>query len=624
MTNLLLDTDLTEKQRGYAGIIKISADSLMSIIDDILDFSKIDAGKMILEEISFDLRDTLEMTIDMLGMRAQEKGLKFICIVEPSVPSLLKGDPGRLRQVLTNLASNAIKFTEKGEVCIKVSLIGEEEDSCMLRFAVEDTGIGIPLDRQSRLFEDFIQADGSTTRKHGGTGLGLSISKQLAHLMGGEIGVNSEEGKGSTFWFTAAFRMEIESEDSLQAKITESLQGKNILVQDENYTNRCMLTVLLDSWNCRHTEATSSLQALEKLRTAALAGDPFDIAILDMQHSEIDIKTLSSKIKEDPTFAPTKLVMMTTDSSQGEASRLSEFGFSACLMKPVKQSSLQKTLLAVSGVTEAEVEPVPIVTRRPGTDSTRRNIRILLVEDNLVNQQVAIAILENLGFQCDLANNGVEAIAMLKNSDYHLVLMDCQMPELDGYAATRKIRQMKSDKKDIPISAMTAHAIEDDRGKCLKAGMDDYISKPVDPTKLAGLIDKWAVISAAQIESTKNETSAGAGTTDDLIFDRDTLLSNLMDDESLLKKILATFVENVPDQLADFKKALAQGDAAKAELHAHNMMGAAASVRAGPLLNAAQELEKKIKQDGLLDVDVLLAEVEGQLSRLLDALPAEV
>ncbi len=499
MTRFLLDTDLTPEQLEYAGTVRSSADSLLNIINDILDFSKIEAGKLEMEAIDFDLRATIDGISDLLVLRAEEKGLEFICLVDPEVPSLVRGDPGRLRQIILNLVNNAIKFTSRGEVTVNVKYDHEDDRRISLHFSVTDTGMGIPEDRQDELFEAFTQADASTTRKHGGTGLGLSISKRLTKMMGGKIGVKSAEGKGATFWFTAIFekqRKKDETEkkdDSFEAMV--DLRGIRVLVVDDNATSRRWLTVLLNAWQCRCEAVPEAEVALGKLLSADSMGDPFRIAILDMQMPGMAGETLGKRIRENADLDDTILVMLTSHGARGDAARLERIGFSAYLTKPVKQSLLYDCLVTALGKKPvSSTEPKGhIVTRHSIADAKRRNIRILLAEDNVTNQKVALKILEKLGFRADLALNGLEALNAVKKGAYDAVLMDCQMPAMDGYTASRKIRRLKSESRHVPIIAMTANVMQGDREKCLEAGMDDYIAKPVDPLEVQEKLQAWAI-----------------------------------------------------------------------------------------------------------------------------------
>ena len=553
MTSILLDTELSAEQREYTETIRNSGESLLTIINDILDYSKIEACTFDLENIDFDLRAAMDEVTDLVAMKAHEKGLEYVAMVHPEVPSLLCGDPGRLRQILINLVGNAIKFTEKGEVAVRVSLEDEDTTHATIRFSVTDTGIGIPQDRMDRLFKAFSQADGSTTRKFGGTGLGLTISKQLAEMMGGQIGVKSpsdcrlmigdyrlqetsqfknnnqsttnnqqsKAGLGSMFWFTGVLEKQAEGREEKIA-VPQDIKGKRILIVDDSATNRCILREQLKSWGCLYGETSSGMQALEELRLAVDNKDPYEIAIIDMQMPGINGETLGQKIKQDPDLKNIIMVMMTSMGQRGDAKRLEEIGFAAYLIKPIKQSKLYDCLAMVTGMQKeaAKKRPVEIVTRHSLSEDQKRKIRILLAEDNIINQKVVLNILKKIGYSVDAVANGKEAVKALDMIPYDIVLMDCQMPEMDGYEATREIRkiedrrQKKEDRmqekqillrneqpatsnqqqtSSIPIVAMTAHAMKGDRERCLKAGMDDYLSKPVKSQELSDVLEKWIV-----------------------------------------------------------------------------------------------------------------------------------
>ncbi|MGD8893740.1 MAG: response regulator, partial [Desulfobacterales bacterium] len=454
----------------------------------------IEAGKVDLEHIDFDLRVALDEVTELVAFKAHEKGLEYVAMVHPDVPSLLCGDPGRLRQILINLVGNATKFTETGEVSIRVTLDDEDTTHATIRFSVTDTGIGIPKDRMDRLFESFSQVDSSTTRKYGGTGLGLTISKQLAEIMGGHIGVESEEGKGSTFWFTAVLEKQPEGKYK-RVVVPGDIKGKRILIVDDNATIRYVLREQLKSWGCRYGEASSGVQALEELRQAVAGKDPFEISILDMRMPEMDGETLGKKIKQDPELKNTKLVMMTSMGQRGDARRFEDIGFSAYLTKPVKQSKLYDCLSSISGLREdtGNEQTSAIVTQYSLAEDKKRRVRILLAEDNIINQKVAISTLKKLGYTADAVANGKEAVKALEIIPYDIVLMDCQMPEMDGYEATQEIRNLKSKvlNHQVPVIAITANAMKGDREKCLNAGMDDYLSKPIYPNELSDMLEKW-------------------------------------------------------------------------------------------------------------------------------------
>ncbi|MCD4676994.1 MAG: PhnD/SsuA/transferrin family substrate-binding protein, partial [Desulfobacula sp.] len=445
MTSLLLGTKLSVEQREFTETIRTSGDSLLDIINDILDYSKIEAGKLDLENIDFDLRVTLDEAGDLIAIKAHEKDLEFINSIHHEVPSLLNGDPGRLRQILINLVGNSIKFTQKGEVAVRTSLENEDVTHVTIRFSITDTGIGIPRDRMDRLFKSFSQVDSSTTRRFGGTGLGLTISKQLAEAMGGRIGVESEEGKGSTFWFTAVFKKQPQSGEK-RIVVHDDIRGKRILIVDDNTTNRDVLREQLKLWECRYEEASGGEQALEELSRALVDKDPFKIAIIDMQMPEMDGATLGTRIKQNPDLKNTILIMMTSIGQRGDTKRLEKIGFGAYLQKPVKLSHLYDCLATVVGIHKVpdKEKPTTIITRHSLAENQKRRVRILLAEDTIINQKVALNILKKLGYRADAVANGKEAIKALEIIPYNIVLMDCQMPEMDGYEATLEIRNPES------------------------------------------------------------------------------------------------------------------------------------------------------------------------------------
>ncbi len=491
MTGLLMDTELNNEQRRYAEAVCNSGESLLAIINDILDFSKIDAGKLDLEIMDFDLRATLDDFAAMFAFRAYEKELEFICSVSPEVPAFLSGDPGRLRQILTNLTGNAIKFTAKGEVSVLVSLVSETDSDVVLLFSIKDTGIGIPKNRQNILFQKFSQVDSTTTRKYGGTGLGLAISKQLSELMGGEIGLNSAEGQGSEFWFTTRFGKQPNAPHS-RLSVTD-ITGMHLLVVDDNATNRDILTMQLKAWAVTSEEAVDGLTALSALHRARDAGNPFIGVILDMQMPGMSGAELAQAIKTDETLKDTRLILMTSRVEKGAAQRAQKAGFAAYLTKPVRQSDLYSCLTVVLSGTSLTQYPDPIINRHSIREMERCAIRILIAEDNMINQTIAIGVLEKRGFRADAAANGIEVIKALETIPYDLVLMDVQMPEMDGYETTQQIRNLKSNvlNHSIPIIAMTANAMQGDREKCLEVGMNDYVSKPISPDSLVRAINKW-------------------------------------------------------------------------------------------------------------------------------------
>lgn len=488
MSGLLLDTSLSPDQKEFTESIRTSADALLVVINDILDFSKIEAGHLEIEVIDFDLRATVESVVDLLANAAQRKHLELALIMAPEVPSLLRGDPGRLRQVLINMVGNAIKFTPQGEVVLRIEVESQTPEHATLCFAVEDTGIGISDEGKQRLFKPFSQVDGSTTRQYGGTGLGLSISKQLIEKMGGQIDLISTPGQGSTFWFRLTLPKQLNP--VVQAPILLEpgvLTGRRFLVVDDNATNRQILHYQLAYWGIREASASSGAEALAMLEAAVQEGDPYQLVVLDMQMPEMDGLTLARLIKNDPRFADLLLIMMTSLDQRSNWQALATEGIGLCLTKPVRQSQL------LDGLLNLMVQQQPITVALPVEKSTvlKTDLCILLAEDNLVNQKVALRQLAKLGYQVDIANNGQEALDAISNKVYHLVFMDCQMPQLDGYNATLELRRREVPGHRLPVIAMTAHAMQGDREKCLAAGMDDYITKPVKMEELERVLNSW-------------------------------------------------------------------------------------------------------------------------------------
>ncbi|MFQ5328867.1 MAG: nitrate- and nitrite sensing domain-containing protein [Thermodesulfobacteriota bacterium] len=627
MTGLLLETDMTPEQREFAETVNNSANALLTIINDILDFSKIEAGKMELEEIPFDMRGVVEDMCDLLAMQAQKKGLEIICLIEADVPSHIKGDPGRVRQILTNLTGNSIKFTAQGEISIRVSLDHEADEQVKVRFEVTDTGIGIPEERRSAIFEEFSQADMSTTRKYGGTGLGLSISKQLAELMGGEIGVESVVGAGSTFWFTARFekQSEIETEDD---EPKHDIRGARILVVDDNATNRRLLELLLDSWKCRHEEAEDGEEALAQLSRAAHEGDPFSIAILDMQMPAMDGATLGRRIKANKAIDGTQLIMMTSMGMRGDAAA-EEIGFAAYMTKPVKKSHLYDCLVTVYNESGGKgSDRGAIVTGHTIKEKRLQTGHILVAEDNLTNQKVARKILEKLGYTVDIAENGQAAVEALECHGYNLVLMDCQMPVMDGYEAVHEIRRAASAvlNHEIPVIAMTANAMTGDREACLEAGMDDYIAKPVDPATLAATLERWLSRESTPAEEDSSVLKMPLEEPPDEVeesFNMTVLIDRMMGDEEMAVEILDGFMEDLPGQIAALKEAIEGGEPPLAERLAHTIKGASANVGATALQEAALQVETAGKESDMEQCAALVPALEQAFEQLNKSIAAE-
>jgi PAS domain S-box-containing protein len=493
-TGLLMETDLNSEQGRYAEIIRSSGESLLTIINDILDFSKIEAGKLELDLIDFDLRSVVEDTAELLAVKAFEKGVELTGLVDPDVPTLLRGDPGRLRQIIINLAGNAVKFTDRGEVAVRVQRLQETSENVFLKFSVRDTGIGIPAHKKGLLFNSFTQVDGSNSRKYGGTGLGLTISKQLVEMMGGAVDVESEPGKGSVFSFTALFPRQPEI-CKIGVDRSVGIGERRVLVVDDHDTNRIILGAMLQSWGCRVAEATNGAAALDLLMDAAGSGDPVEIALLDMQMPDMSGEDLGRKIKESSGLKSTRLVLLASMGQRGDAARMRAAGFEAYLSKPVRQTHLHECLLRITEP-DGQLDSTgrkQLITRHVMDETVRSQKRLLLVEDNRINQEVALAMLKKLCLNVDVAANGMDALKALAEVSYDLVLMDCQMPGMDGFEATRRIRggEPATLNPDVPIIAMTANAMQGDMKACLDAGMDDYIAKPVRSRELKEKINRW-------------------------------------------------------------------------------------------------------------------------------------
>ena len=593
MTNLLLDTQLDEDQHMYVETVQRCGDQLLGLINDILDFSKIEARQLEIEILDFDLRTTVEDTADILAGKAAEKNLEFSCFVDPAVPSQLRGDPGRLRQVLANLAGNAIKFTQRGEVAITTTLDAQTDTHATIRFSVRDTGIGIPADQTDRLFDSFSQVDASTTRKYGGSGLGLAISKQIAELMGGKIGMESEAGKGSTFWFTAVLEKQPAAPRQEQVELGD-IENLRVLIVDDNATNRHLLRAYLEAWHCRPTELASADEAMETLRSAAAEGDPFRIALLDSRMPGVGGEELGRLIKADSQLRDVILVMLTSIGQRGDAKRLHQAGFAGYLIKPLRQSQLLDCLRTVMGSDAGGTwqSSSQLVTRHSIAEGRNRRVRILLAEDNIANQKVALITLQKkLGYRADAVANGREAIEALARQDYALVLMDCQMPEMDGYEASRAIRDPNSPVRnhDIPIVAMTANAMKGDREKCLAAGMNDYLTKPIKTQELAGAIDRnlWDEGREQSPPDSQGEAAAGASSAGGKV---EVIHSDFADDPDL-PELIDKFAAGLPGQVEQMRADLANGCFQELRRLAHQLKGAGGSYGYPTLTDAAKCLE---------------------------------
>ncbi|MBF0410604.1 MAG: response regulator [Candidatus Riflebacteria bacterium] len=588
MAGILQDTDLDPEQREFADTIKSCSESLLTIVNDILDFSKIEAGKLDIEIIPFEIRLVLDDLVSLMSVKAKEKCIGFTCTLDPKIPKTLLGDPGRIRQILFNLVGNSIKFTSKGDVLVYIISENQTEDKIRLKFSVADTGIGIPEEMKSRLFKPFSQVDASTTRTFGGTGLGLAICKRLVEMMNGDISFESKPNEGSTFFFTAELGIskKIESKDE---QTLPNLHGKKILIVDDNSTNRKILCELLKNWHFKFEEASDANEAISLLKSAKRSGMPFDLAILDMVMPQTDGEMLGAKIKEDPEISDIIIIMLTSFGRRGDLDRLSKIGFAGYLNKPIKPSQLFDCLVSVIGSTPSN-SCNKIVSTFPLTPERKRQVKILLAEDNTTNQKVAVRILQNLGYNADVVNNGKEALRALEISEYDLILMDVQMPEMDGLSATSLIRSGASGekKKYVPIIAMTAHAMRGDKDRCIEHGMDDYLSKPVKPSELSEMIQKWALGKA----DSELKPAGKTFTPREEIFDKPGMLERLGKDDLLLKEIIDVFLDDVPKQLDSLGKAIIENDFLKLTKFAHRLKGAAMNVGAISLHKAAFQLEK--------------------------------
>jgi CheY-like chemotaxis protein len=621
MTGLLLDTALTPQQLHCATAIRASGEALLEIINDVLDFSKIEAGKLRLEKTGFDLRGLMEDLGDLLAGRAHAKGIEFNGLIQPSTPVLLQGDPGRLRQILTNLAGNAVKFTQQGEIVVRASLARQQENQVTLRFTVTDTGMGIARDRIGELFSPFVQADESTPNKYGGTGLGLSISRQLVLMMGGEIGVESEEGRGSTFWFTAAFDQQPEPEKRQawpRADLLAAHAGKRLLAASTSPVCRAAVKQLLCELGFK-TEDAATVSELNSVLRGANAGDqPFDVALIDenmIRESESDF---GARLKQDPILSSTHLVLMKVYDKYTNATLPP--GFESDLYQPIKRSALIECLRRVLGHDGLVDRPMEAPAVHSPVD--RSHVRILVVEDNIINQQVAVKNLVKIGYQVDAALNGKEALAFLGAFVYDLVLMDCMMPVMDGYETTRRIRHRLSStlNPDVPIIALTANAQVSDSMKCIDAGMNDYMAKPVNVAVLANTVAWWlkepGAINPAEFSASDHPAAsehrpmAAKG-----VFDEEQLLQRFTGDRNAVRLVMAGFMEDVPQQICRLKEHLRSADCTELRSQAHALKGAASAISAVLLSHVASELEKAAEAGNTQRSAELLPHVEAEFKR---------
>ncbi len=615
MTELALDTDLTAEQRDYLEMVKVSADHLLAVINDILDFSKIEAGMLDLESIDFNLRENIDDIATTLAMRAHNKGLELACHVLADVPDTVVGDPHRLWQILINLIGNAIKFTEEGEVVVRVEQTWRTADELELHFAVVDTGIGIPSDKQDALFDAFSQVDSSTTRKYGGTGLGLAISSQLVDMMGGRFWVESEVGQGSTFHFTARFGVSTVPEKPQRVARLSTLRHLPVLVVDDNATNRHILKETLTNWRMRPTVVESGNAALEALEQAQHAGTPFALVLLDVMMPEMDGFTLAEQIIQDPALASSTLMMLSSADHRGDAARCRAMGLAAYLTKPIRQSDLLSAIMAALGVASSDAAG-EVPTPRTAA-ATHRPLCILVAEDSLVNQTLAVRLLERQGHTAVVASNGSEALAALEKQPFDVVLMDVQMPGMDGFEATEAIRvQEQATGAHIPIIAMTAHVMQGDRERCLEAGMDDYVSKPIHSEELFQTIARLVpnVTNVAPQPPAEQPIAT--------LFDQDAALRCVDGDRELLRELVELFRQGCAQLLEAMREAVVKQDALRLRHAAHTLKGEVGNFGASEAVAAALRLEMMGRDADLTRVDEAYAALEHALDRLIPALIA--
>jgi len=627
MAELLMGTNLDDIQYKYAKIVKSSGESLLDIINDILDFSKIEAGKMDLEELDFDLRGLLDDFADTMAFRAEEKGLELICSVAPEVHAFFRGDPGRLRQILINLTGNSIKFTEKGEISILCRIEKELQDSCKLHFSVRDTGIGIPKEKQNILFDKFTQADGSITREFGGTGLGLTISQQLSEMMGGKIGIESIEGKGSTFWFT----VELKNSDTKPEPLNiGDLENAKIILMDDNATNLEAMSVILSSWGIEHALAQKGSEGLGILYEAVENGSPFDIAVLDLKMPEMDGATVGKIIKNDEKLENTRILLLTSIGWRGDAALYKKEGFDAFLTKPLHQSTLYECLAHIMGISTKSdyTNKTYLITRHSISESRKAKTRLLLVEDNSTNRVVATEILKKIGYSADIATNGLEALKALEANPYDLVFMDIQMPEMDGLKATRILRDPESYalNHDTPVVAMTANAMQGDREKYFDAGMNDYITKPIGTETVNTTLEKW--LPKTWIDDIETDDSIDnlpvENFTDNSekppLFDTTEVLKRLGDDKELLQTLCSHFLVDILNRIKNLKENLKSKDLKSLTIHAHTIKGASANIGGNLLREIAGKIEEYGSYEDLGALEETIPELETEFYRLKTAM----
>ena len=610
MTELALDSDFDPTRREYLRLVKSSAESLLTILNDILDFSKIEAGKLDIDQAEFSLRGCLGEALKTLALRAHEKGLELALRVQPEVADNLVGDPTRLRQILFNLVGNAIKFTDRGEILVRVGVESSGDDYVILHFAVTDSGLGIPPEKRQVIFEAFAQADSATGRLYGGTGLGLTISSRLVAMMGGRMWVESEVNRGSTFHFTLKSSLGKERSTSSIALDPAVLRNLPALVVDDNATNRLILNELLSHWGMKPTLAESGERGIALLEQASTAGIAFPLILLDCHMPDMDGFAFAERVKSDPRFQGAIIMMLTSGGLRGDASRCRSLRIAAYLVKPIQEAELLAAILTALGHGVESPDQRPALVTRHSLREDRRHLRILLAEDNAVNQMVAARLLQKFGHTVAVVSNGREALTTLGKQDFDLILMDVQMPEMDGIETTRVIREMEAGTaKHIPIIAMTAHAMKGDRERCLAAGMDGYVAKPIRPTELFEAIDRLA----------RPAAPAPSAPLDDCI-DWPAAWANLEGDRQLMGELARLFLNDLPHQMEAVHKAAEKTQGYDLERAAHRLKGSVGNFAAKPAFEAAYHLEKIARQGDLGKVPEAVGALESEIERLQLAL----
>ena len=642
MSELLLHTSLTDQQRSFADAVRRSGENLLAIINDILDFSKIEAGKLELECVALNLPQIVEEIVELFAEPAHRKGIELAYLLDPALPPVFLGDPVRLRQILTNLLGNAIKFTDHGEVVLEVAehttpstgltpTQDSDTPSTLLHFTVRDTGIGIAPAMQTKIFESFAQVDGSTTRRYGGTGLGLTIAKQLTNMMGGSMGVDSISGQGSTFRFTVCLPKPPAGVQPAPVP-HQGLEGRRVLIVDDNATNRTILCQWVSAWGMHHESAVDGPQALERLRTAVAQGEPYDFALLDMMMPGMDGITLTHAIKADATIAAVRLLMLTSMGVHAEVQEARQAGIRGFLSKPIRQSQLYNCLIAASEASAQGSPPPPPPNLTPAIDLMPLHGRILLAEDNPINQEVAVGMIKSLECQVDVVATGLQAVEALERCSYDVVLMDCQMPEMGGLEATRVIREREAlpsfshPAAHTPIIALTAHALASDREQCLAAGMDDYLSKPFTLEALHATLARWLLQQPAVASASATAERSEATRVDSI--DRKTLdtLRSLRKGGTLdlLHKVLHMYLNNTPQLLDTIRDAVAHSDALARQQAAHSLKSTSANVGALQLAAFSKEMEALGKAQSITQAVPLLATMEAENAVVEKALQREL